>query len=455
MANKRLFGTDGIRGVAMDTLTTELSMNLGKALGTFLYAERKITGRKPVVVIGRDTRPSSDALEHALAAGLNAAGADAVRYENVVTTPMVAYTLRKEHADAGVMISASHNTYEFNGIKVFGSTGQKLPDSEEDALQKIIDTNAYDIKTGLHVGNVRLLSDSGGYVSNISKLFPHGADKGFVLDCANGSAGAVADLIFPNADIINKTGGQINDNCGSTHIESLQAHIKSGSFAGGFAGGFAFDGDADRCIAVDENGDVVDGDQIITIFALDLKQRGELANNTVVVTVMTNLGIVKFLRARGITVVAAAVGDRYVIEEMEKRGAVLGGEQSGHIILKNLAGTGDGPQTAAAMLAVLSRNKDRTFSQMIEEIPLYHQKLVGVKVSADFNHTWTENTALRKKIAEAEKAFGETGRILCRASGTEPLFRILTEGKDKVLTESWADDVADLVRKLNEDSKLG
>lgn len=430
----RLFGTDGARGIAVTELTCELAMNIGRAAAIVLTKQKTHKG-KARILIGKDTRISSDILESALIAGITSVGAD-VELLGVVPTPAVAYLVRYYGADAGVMISASHNSVEYNGIKLFSSTGFKLPDEVENEIEALIlDTpEKMTLVDGSDVGRVKTLY---GAVSEYNEHIQSTVDGKFqgllvAIDCANGSASATAESLFYKFGaeyvyINNEPDGlNINDKCGSTHIEQLVELVKKR----GCDVGFAFDGDADRCLAVDEKGNIIDGDKLIAILSRYMKEIGTLKNNTAVVTVMSNLGFHRFMNENKIETVCTKVGDRYVLEEMLNNGYNIGGEQSGHIIFLDHATTGDGQLTAAQTLELLSKCK-RPLSQLVKDIPDFPQLLVNVKITEDKKGLWDKTQKITDIIAQAEQAMGENGRILVRESGTEPLVRVMIEGKDE------------------------
>jgi phosphoglucosamine mutase len=435
----RLFGTDGARGIAMTEISCELAMNIGRALGTVLKKNTD-TEYRPRVIIGRDTRLSSMALECALAAGLSSVGADVERFRYAIPTPAVAFITANTGAAAGVVISASHNTFEYNGIKIFGSAGFKLPDAKEDEIEHIALNGGYTLVTGASVGRITERVDYiGMYEQHVKGVITATGDKPVLMDCANGAAYLVAREIFDERFLhFEPDGVNVNDNCGSTHIERLSERAK------GFASAFAFDGDADRCLAVDENGSIVNGDKLMAVLALHLKSKGKLHKNLVVATVMSNLGFIKYLNARGIEVLTAKVGDRYVLEEMKRTGASLGGEQSGHVILSEYATTGDGLLTAALILNIM-RETGKTLGELTREIEDYPQKLINVVVPADFKDNWQNNPVINTIIREAGEQFEGEGRVLIRASGTEPLIRVMTEGKDPVKVLKWAEGIARVI----------
>lgn len=446
----RLFGTDGARGIAVTELTCELAMNIGRAAAIVLTKQKTHKG-KARILIGKDTRISSDILESALIAGITSVGAD-VELLGVVPTPAVAYLVRYYGADAGVMISASHNSVEYNGIKLFSSTGFKLPDEVENEIEALIlDTpEKMTLVDGSDVGRVKTLY---GAVSEYNEHIQSTVDGKFqgllvAIDCANGSASATAESLFYKFGaeyvyINNEPDGlNINDKCGSTHIEQLVELVKKR----GCDVGFAFDGDADRCLAVDEKGNIIDGDKLIAILSRYMKEIGTLKNNTAVVTVMSNLGFHRFMNENKIETVCTKVGDRYVLEEMLNNGYNIGGEQSGHIIFLDHATTGDGQLTAAQTLELLSKCK-RPLSQLVKDIPDFPQLLVNVKITEDKKGLWEKTQKITDIIAQAEQAMGENGRILVRESGTEPLVRVMIEGKDKKEVLHWTNLIADTIKE--------
>lgn len=444
----RLFGTDGARGIANTELTCELAMQIGRAAALVLT---KHQSRKPKILIGRDTRISSSMLEAALVAGLCSVGADA-ELIGVIPTPGVAYLVSRYEADAGIMISASHNPVEFNGIKLFSSTGYKLNDDIEQEIEALILDNPQDIplKEGTELGRVyRRRSAPLDYINHICASI-NGDLKGIkvAVDCANGSASTTADKLFENlgAEALvfhaEPDGTNINKDCGSTHIESLTKFVKMHECQLGVA----FDGDADRCLAVDENGNVVDGDQMIAIFADYMKKEGTLAKDTAVVTVMSNLGFFRFAENKDIHAVATKVGDRYVLEEMLKEGYNIGGEQSGHIIFSDYATTGDGQLSAVKLLSIIKAT-GKPLSELADVMEQYPQVMVNVNVSNDKKGLLNTDADIQKAIQEAGNTLGKDGRILVRASGTEPLIRVMAEGKDRDAIQRFADSIAATIRE--------
>ncbi len=445
----RLFGTDGARGVAITELTCELAMNIGRAAAIVL-TKHKAAGSKARLLIGKDTRVSSDILEAALISGIMSVGADAVTL-GVVPTPAVAYLVIHENADAGVMISASHNSVEYNGIKLFAGTGFKLPDEVENEIEALIlDTpEIMQLSSGTGVGRVSALPNAAElYIEHIAKCASiRPGSMRIIADCANGSASATALKLFGRlglrADIINASpdGCNINEKCGSTHIEKLCERVKKG----GYDLGVAFDGDADRCLAVDNKGRVVDGDRLIAIISGKMKADGVLNKDTAVVTVMSNLGFHMYMKEHGIETVCTAVGDRYVLERMLSDGFNIGGEQSGHIIFLDHATTGDGQLTAVKLISLLSQS-GKPLSEYNDEFMNYPQVLENVKITEDKKGLWDSNAAILAAIKEAETALGSNGRILVRESGTEPLIRVMIEGKDENEVQRYTRLIVDAVK---------
>ena len=445
----RLFGTDGARGVANKELTCELAMNIGRAAAMVLTDN--CTGRHPKVLIGKDTRLSSYMLEGALIAGLCSIGADVVLL-GAVPTPAVAYLIKLYKADAGIMISASHNPFEFNGIKVFSGDGFKLPDALEEEIESIVLDKAkpYYTPTGEDLGRVsRAESAKEDYINHIIGTVPYRLDgMRIAIDCSNGSSSSTAEQLFTRlgaechmlADKPNGT--NINDNCGSTHLEKLQSYVVEK----GLQAGVAFDGDADRCLAVDEKGNVIDGDFIMAILALDLASRKKLSKNAAVGTVMSNMGFSRFCSDNGLRFISTDVGDRYVLEAMLREGYNFGGEQSGHIIFLDYATTGDGQLTAAQLLSLVNRRQAQ-LSSMATLMTRYPQVLINVKVTNEGKLHFYTNQAIKDKIEDVKKQLGEDGRILVRLSGTEPLVRVMLEGLDKKLITRLANETADLIKE--------
>lgn len=444
----RLFGTDGVRGVANQTLTCELALNIGRAAACVLSAN---TEHRPKFIIGSDTRISSDMLISAICAGLTSVGAD-VAVLGVIPTPAVAYLVGKYHADAGIMISASHNPAHFNGIKIFSSDGFKLPDALEEQIETLIIYNNLGnyVVTDNKIGKVSYFQNAAeDYISHLlSTINGDLSDLKIAVDCANGSASVTAKTLFSNLKaqvaILNDkpNGMNINQNCGSTHLEELQEYVKNN----GLDLGIAFDGDADRCLFVDEHGNVIDGDYIMAVCALDMRERKTLAKNAVVGTIMTNYGFTKFCEENNFKFIATKVGDRFVLEEMQLEDYSFGGEQSGHIIFKDYATTGDGQLTALQLLEIVSRKK-QTLSKLASVMKKYPQFIVNIPVSTEGKLKFYTDVHIKEAIEKAKNSLSNNGRIVVRPSGTEPLIRVMTEGDDKQLTESTANSVAQIIAK--------
>lgn len=441
----RLFGTDGVRGVANVELTPELAFKLG-------YAAAKYFGREvscPKIIIGRDTRRSGQMLECALAAGICSAGGNA-HLLGVMPTPAISYLTSEEKANAGVVISASHNPFEDNGIKFFSQTGHKLPDAVEDEIAAIVATpiDYNNAVSGSSVGRII-------YEDNLAeKYIKHILNTAYVklnglkvvMDCSNGANSQIAPVILRGlgAEVItifNKPNGiNINNGCGSTHMEALQKKV----LEVGADVGIANDGDADRCLAVDENGEQLDGDQIMLICALELMQRNKLQDNMLVTTVMSNVGLHQAMKSHGGKTVKTSVGDRYVLEEMVKNNYSIGGEQSGHIIFSEFAKTGDGILTAVQLLCAMVKN-NKSLSELGSVMTKFPQVLLNVRVKN--KNGWQEKTAIQNIIKKYQNELGENGQILVRASGTEPLIRIMAEGPKQEYLEEIANNIADIVVK--------
>ena len=444
----KYFGTDGVRGIAGADLTCELAMKLGRGVAAVLTDG---SGRKPRILIGKDTRQSGDMLEAALTAGLCSVGAD-VEALGVLPTPAVAYLITKYKADAGVVISASHNPMEFNGIKVFASTGYKLPDEVEARIEAHIDNDCRDIPlaTGAGVGQVSFRADGlRDYVDHLYEAI--GGDLtglNVCIDCANGAAAAVAQKLFPRLGArcsflgVTPDGKNINDGVGSTHLEKLEKEV----VAGGYDCGIAFDGDADRCLACDELGREIDGDKIIALLAMMMKEEGSLDAGTAVVTVMSNLGFIKFMDRQGIRTEKTAVGDRYVLENMRENGYAIGGEQSGHVIFRDFATTGDGQLTACQLLSLL-RRREAKLSSLATLMQRYPQTMVNIKVSPEGKLAFYTDHKVKAAIDKASETLGKEGRVIVRPSGTEPLLRVMVEGRDEALIEKLAQDVAKVIEQ--------
>ena len=441
---RKYFGTDGIRGIAGESLTADLSFKVGKALGKLLTEEKE----HPKVVIGRDTRISCDMIEHALTAGLTSTGVN-VMTVGTIPTPAIAYLTKTIETDSGIMISASHNPYQDNGIKIFGPDGFKLTDEQELEIESLIDNsekikNASFEKIGKVYGGNELTQK---YIQHIKQSITGDlSDIKIALDCANGATTGVAPFIFGDleADIetigCQPNGVNINDNVGSTKIETISEFVKENNVDVGFA----FDGDGDRVLAVDANGNIVDGDKIMFILAKHLKEQGELKDNMVVSTVMSNIGFYKAIEENGLQSVKTAVGDRYVVEEMRKNDYSLGGEQSGHIVLMNYATTGDGILTAVK-LANIIKTSGKSLEELASEVSIYPQKLVNIKVVD--KKTAMEDSEILAECEKVEKELEGNGRILLRASGTENLIRVMVEASSDELTDKYCEQVAKIVRE--------
>ena len=441
---RKYFGTDGIRGIAGESLTADLSFKVGKALGKLLTEKIE----HPKVIIGRDTRISCDMIEQALTAGLTSTGVN-VMTVGTIPTPAIAYLTKTIETDSGIMISASHNPYQDNGIKIFGPDGFKLTDDQELEIEHLIDNtdkikNASFEKIGkLYSGNELTQK----YVQHIKQSIS-GDLSGIkiALDCANGATTGVAPFIFGDleADIetigCKPNGININDNVGSTKIDTIANFVKENNVDVGFA----FDGDGDRVLAVDSKGNIVDGDKIMFILAKHLKEQGELKDNMVVSTVMSNIGFYKAIEENGLQSVKTAVGDRYVVEEMRNNDYSLGGEQSGHIILMNYATTGDGILTAVK-LANIIKTSGKSLEELTGEVSIYPQKLVNIKVID--KKSAMEDIEILAECEKVEKELEGNGRILLRASGTENLIRVMVEASSDELTNKYCEQVAKIVRE--------
>ena len=441
---RKYFGTDGIRGIAGESLTADLSFKVGKALGKLLTEKKE----HPKVIIGRDTRISCDMIEQALTAGLTSTGVN-VMTVGTIPTPAIAYLTKTIETDSGIMISASHNPYQDNGIKIFGPDGFKLTDDQELEIEHLIDNtdkikNASFEKIGkLYSGNELTQK----YVQHIKQSIS-GDLSGIkiALDCANGATTGVAPFIFGDleADIetigCKPNGININDNVGSTKIDTIANFVKENNVDVGFA----FDGDGDRVLAVDSKGNIVDGDKIMFILAKHLKEQGELKDNMVVSTVMSNIGFYKAIEENGLQSVKTAVGDRYVVEEMRNNDYSLGGEQSGHIILMNYATTGDGILTAVK-LADIIKTSGKSLEELAGEVSIYPQKLVNIKVID--KKSAMEDVEILAECEKVEEELEGNGRILLRASGTENLIRVMVEASSDELTDKYCEQVAKIVRE--------
>ena len=441
----RLFGTDGVRGVANEELTPLLAMQLGQAGAYVLTKEKE---HKPTIMVGCDTRISGDMLANALMAGVCSVGANAV-YVGVIPTPAVAYLTRKYKVDAGVVISASHNPVEFNGIKFFDGNGYKLPDEMEDEIEALIKSNMKDVPfpTGSRVGKIKYRTDAREeYINHAIQSVPVDlTGMKVVVDAAEGasfytSVEAIKEL---GAEVIaNRPDGlNINVDCGSTHMEELQARVvyEKANI------GLAFDGDADRLLAVDENGNLVDGDQIMAIVGNHMRSQGKLKKDTIVVTVMSNLGFTLMAKEKNLNIETTKVGDRYVLERMKEIGASLGGEQSGHVIFLDENTTGDGLLSALHLLQVLV-DTGKPLSELSQIMTVLPQALVNAKVPNHKKDHYMDYPEIASAIAKLEEMFAGEGRVLIRPSGTEPKVRVMIEGKDQALIDAEAKKLADLIQ---------
>ncbi len=452
----KYFGTDGIRRIANTELTPTLVYRVAKA-GAYVLA--KHSGTAPTILIGRDTRLSGTLIESAMTAGFLSYGAN-VKSIGVIPTPGVAYLTKKLKADASVVISASHNTYEFNGVKYFSNKGMKIPDSIEEEIEEILDSGKVDELTAqsnkIGVAEIREdLLDEYLYFfrKNFEDTFEEFDKENFTvaIDTANGATSVIADKVYTALGIkhyiINNTpnGVNINSNCGSTHLDMLKKFV----VANKCNLGIAYDGDGDRCLAIDEKGNLIDGDIILAIVSKYLKEKGKLKNNTIVATVMSNLGLKKYCEANDINFEQTKVGDRYVLEEMLKDDYIIGGEQSGHIIFLDYNPTGDGILTSLMLLRV-AMEKNKKISELAEIIKIYPQVLINAKVSNEKKYSYEEDAEIKSEIEKLEKEFSGNGRVLIRASGTEPLVRVMIEGEDQEYITEKAEKLAKLIeQKLN------
>ena len=440
----KYFGTDGFRGEANTVLTVEHAYKVGRYLGWYFGKEHKAK-----IVIGKDTRRSSYMFEDALSAGLTASGADAYLL-HVTTTPSVSYVVRTEEFDCGIMISASHNPYYDNGIKVINGKGHKIEEEVEEQIEAYIDGEIEELPLATRDRIGRTVDYAAGrnrYIGHLISLATRSfKDMKVGLDCANGSSSSIAKSVFDalgaKTYVISSEpdGLNINTNCGSTHIEQLQAFVKEKNLDVGFA----FDGDADRCIAVDENGNVVDGDLILYVCGKYLMEEGKLADNTIVTTIMSNLGLYKACDKIGMKYEQTAVGDKYVYENMQQNGFILGGEQSGHIIFSKHARTGDGILTSLMIMEVIMEKK-QSLGKLCEEVKIYPQLLKNVHVID--KKTARENPEVQKAVAEAEEALGTDGRILVRESGTEPVIRVMVEAATDEICEKYVNHVLAVIKE--------
>ena len=450
---RKYFGTDGIRRIANTELTPGLVYKVAKA-GAYVLS--KHTDHAPLILIGRDTRISGTLIESAMVAGFLSYGAN-VKLLGVMPTPAVAYLTRKLKADAGVVISASHNTFEFNGIKYFSNKGTKIPDSLEEEIEEIMDSGRLEELTAVNdkIGISEYALDlEDEYVYFFRKLFDDVIETNnrtdFIvgIDTANGATYKVAEKVFKtlgiNYKIINNTpnGVNINDNCGSTHLDNIKKFVKENKLSLGIA----YDGDGDRCLAVDENGEEIDGDKLLAIISKNLREHNKLNKDTIVATVMSNLGLNKYARDNGLELLQTKVGDRYVLEEMLKNGYNLGGEQSGHVILLDYNPTGDGILTSLMLIkTILEENKKA--SELGNLVKKYPQTLVNAKVSSEKKYDYDKDAQIKDSIDKLEREFSGNGRVLIRPSGTEPLVRVMIEGENQAYISQKANEIAKLIEE--------
>ncbi len=450
---RKYFGTDGIRRIANTELTPELAYRVAKA-GAYVLS--KHANHTPTILIGRDTRLSGTLIESAMVTGFLSYGAN-VKLLGVLPTPAVAYLTRKFKADASVVISASHNTYEFNGIKYFSNKGMKIPDELEEEIEEIMDSEKLSMFTavGDKIGTSEYALDLvDEYVYFFRKQFDDVMEKnlkeGFVvgLDTANGATSVVAEKVFQSLGIPYKIinnhpdGININQNCGSTHLEGLKKFVVENHLSLGIA----YDGDGDRCLAVDEKGNEIDGDKLLAIISQNLRKKGKLNKDTIVATVMSNLGLNKYTQNNGLALQQTKVGDRYVLEEMIKNGYNLGGEQSGHVILLDYNPTGDGILTSLMLIQTIFEENKKA-SELGEMISLYPQVLVNAKVDNNKKYDYEKDVSIKEAIEELEKEFAGNGRVLIRPSGTEPLIRVMIEGEDQEYITKKAKEIAKLIEE--------
>lgn len=444
----RLFGTDGVRGVANKELTPELAMKLGKACAYVLTKNKDDVK----VIIANDGRESANMLVSSLIAGLCSLGVDVID-ASMLPTPAISYLVKHYELDAGIMVTASHNPYMYNGIKIFDSDGFKLPDEIEDEIEKYVrDDFEYPCeRIGSIIYKDNILKDYGDYLLEcLNKYNPNTnfSNLNIAIDCSNGASSLVADYVFSKLGykykILNcsPNGHNINDGCGSMHPEFLREYILENNLDGGVC----YDGDADRSIFIDEVGNIIDGDYVLSIIGNDLKNKNMLKNNTIVGTVMSNLGFINYCKDNDISFIATKVGDRYVLEELLLGNYSLGGEQSGHIILKDFANTGDGELTSLIIFSILD-NSNCKFSNLTSLMKKYPQVLVNAKVLNDKKNDFYLNEKIKDKIEEVSNYFGSNGRVLVRPSGTEPLIRVMIEGSDKGEISDYAKELANMIEE--------
>lgn len=448
---KKYFGTDGIRRIANSELTPELVYRVAKA-GAYVLA--KHSDHIPTILIGRDTRISGTLIESAMTAGFLSYGAN-VKLLGVIPTPGVAYITKKMNADASVVISASHNTFEFNGIKYFCAEGTKIPDEIEEEIEEVMDSgkiyelSAINEKIGVSEIKTEYIDDYLEFFKNnfAKDIAKYNRDDFVVgIDTANGATYEIAKRVFSELGIKYKiindkpNGININHNCGSTHLEEIKKKVVDE----GLSLGIAYDGDGDRCLAVDENGNTIDGDVILAITSQYMKEKGSLKKDTVVATVMSNLGLNKYAQNSNLELKQTKVGDRYVLEEMKKNGYNLGGEQSGHVIFLDYNPTGDGILTSLMLIKILLE-KNVSASEMAKIVNIYPQVLINAKVSSDKKYDFDKDEIIKQEIEKVQKEFAGNGRVLIRASGTEPLVRVMIEGENKEYITEKAKAIADLI----------
>ena len=450
---RKYFGTDGIRRIANTELSPELVYKVAKA-GAYVLS--KHSDHTPTILIGRDTRISGTLIESAMVAGFLSYGAN-VKLLGVIPTPAVAYLTRKLNADASVVISASHNTYEFNGIKYFSNKGMKISDELEEEIEEVMESGeleeltAENEKIGVSEYCLDLIDE---YVYFFRKNFDDEIEKNlndnFIvgIDTANGATSVVAEKVFKTLGIKykiinnNPDGININDNCGSTHLEGLKKFVVENKLSLGIA----YDGDGDRCLAIDEKGNEIDGDKLLAIISRSLKKKGKLNKDTIVATVMSNLGLNKYAKENGLQLLQTKVGDRYVLEKMLKEGYNLGGEQSGHVILLDYNPTGDGILTSLMLIKTILEEKKKA-SELGDLIKLYPQVLINAKVNSEKKYDYEQNKDIKEAIEKLEKEFAGNGRVLIRPSGTEPLVRVMIEGEDQEYITKKAKDIAKLIEE--------
>ena len=450
---RKYFGTDGIRRIANTELSPELVYKVAKA-GAYVLS--KHSDHTPTILIGRDTRISGTLIESAMVAGFLSYGAN-VKLLGVIPTPAVAYLTRKLNADASVVISASHNTYEFNGIKYFSNKGMKISDELEEEIEEVMESGkleeltAENEKIGVSEYCLDLIDE---YVYFFRKNFDDEIEKNlndnFIvgIDTANGATSVVAEKVFKTLGIKykiinnNPDGININDNCGSTHLEGLKKFVVENKLSLGIA----YDGDGDRCLAIDEKGNEIDGDKLLAIISRSLKKKGKLNKDTIVATVMSNLGLNKYAKENGLQLLQTKVGDRYVLEKMLKEGYNLGGEQSGHVILLDYNPTGDGILTSLMLIKTILEEKKKA-SELGDLIKLYPQVLINAKVNSEKKYDYEQNKDIKEAIEKLEKEFAGNGRVLIRPSGTEPLVRVMIEGEDQEYITKKAKDIVKLIEE--------